>query len=192
MLAMRFSRPFRNANRCASVNTRLGLTSSAMEEYIRKQNLKAELDFLLDLYQNYLPTGKNDKEIKEYFSRLEELIFTTDGNVERESFPDDADSRDRDYKYYSVDQFKQLASGHLHLPSEQNMGHPESKSQDLHDESHHATISSNLEHVQEYPERSSTHHTDIDDHDFPGKLDARDASQLSDIPTDCRGDQCEL
>lgn len=84
------------------------------------------------LFEKHLPVKDNTK-CKEYFNRLEQVICTNPNEVQREEFPPDdpAVHGTREYKYYSTYYSKKLASGHHNPPSEQDLGHRESKQTEL-------------------------------------------------------------
>jgi hypothetical protein len=84
-----------------------------MDKYIARENLKAELAFMRELFFENLPLGEKKGQIEDYFNCLEKAIDTKDPDeFEREQFPPDdpASSGDRVYKYHSAAQFKQHAS----------------------------------------------------------------------------------
>lgn len=87
--------------------------------WVDRQN---ELDFMKDLFFNKLPINEiehNMDDIKDYFNRVQEAIFTKDPNFKYDEFPRDYSVIDIDgavqrppsqYKYFSQDLFKQQAS----------------------------------------------------------------------------------
>lgn len=84
-----------------------------MDKYIKRENLKAEVKFLKDLFFESLPLGEKKNQIEDYFSYLEKAIDTKDPDeFQREQFPPDdpTTSGDRVYKYHSAAQFKEHAS----------------------------------------------------------------------------------
>jgi len=84
-----------------------------MDKYVKRENLKAELAFMRELFFDSLPLGEKKDEIEKYFSYLEEAICTNDPDeFERERFPEDDPTAcgDRVYKYHSAALFKEHAS----------------------------------------------------------------------------------
>lgn len=84
-----------------------------MEKYVKRENLKAEVSFLRELFFESLPLGEKKQQVEEYFNYLEKAIDTKDPDeFEREQFPPDdpATCGDRVYKYHSAAQFKEHAS----------------------------------------------------------------------------------
>jgi len=87
--------------------------------WVDRQN---ELDFMKDLFFNKLPINEiehNMDDIKDYFNRVQEAIFTKDPDFKYDEFPRDYSVIDIDgavqrppsqYKYFSQDLFKQQAS----------------------------------------------------------------------------------
>lgn len=143
----------------------------------------SELEYMKDLFYNHLPVAsENKKKVEKYFSRLEEIIFTTDPDaIERDEFPPDdpAISGSREYKYHSVDQFKKLASGHQQLPCGQDVGHSESKQAELPPTENRGADSKDLAYVQEHTQGggASVDGREESKH-FSGELDRGCSSQL--------------
>jgi hypothetical protein len=193
MFAMRFSLPFRNANRCASVKTRFGFKlESAMD--LRRENLLAELKFMKDLFDKHLPVGSNREDINKYFSCLEELIFTKDpDDIQREEFPPDdpATSGSREYRYYSADQFKKLAGGYQQFPSRQDLGHAENKQEELPPTENRSSDTQDVAHIQEHTDgRGISTNQWNPCPDIQGQLDRGNTSQLPDGK--CTGGNCGI
>lgn len=140
------------------------------------------MDFLKGLFFESLPIGENKEVIEEYFNCLEKLIYTKDVEIEREQFPPDdpAISGEREYRYYSADQFKELAGGHNKPTIGQDMGHTESKSSDLSSKPDDATNTQDMEHVQEYSLFGGTFDADRIGNSVRGELDSRNPRELPD------------
>jgi len=151
----------------------------------KKENLKAELNFLKELFDRDLPVGEKKDHIKDYFSRLEELIYTNDyEHLQREEFPPDDPTAGgpREYKYYSADQFKKFASGHQQPPRGQDLGYSESKQEKLSATEDRGTESEDVAHLQECPSTNRVDSSGRDGYsDNSGKLDRGDVSELSDF-----------
>lgn len=84
-----------------------------MEKFIARENLKAELAFMRELFFENLPLGEKKQQVEDYFNCLEKAIDTKDPDeFRREEFPPDdpATCGDRVYKYHSAAHFKQQAS----------------------------------------------------------------------------------
>jgi len=154
----------------------------------KREQLKSELNFLKDLFATNLPVGENTKQAQEYFSRLEELISTKDpDDIQREEFPPDdpAISGSREYRYYSSDQFKKLASGHPQPSRGQDLGHTESKQEKLSPTENRGSILEDLAHLQEHPTTSRAQ-IDRRDHnpDLCGELDRGNDRKFPNIQID--------
>jgi hypothetical protein len=151
-----------------------------MSSIIAKKNLEAELEFLKQLFYENLPIGDNTEVVDEYFSCLRKVIYSKDGRIEREEFPPDdpAVCGKREYRYYSADKFKELASGRQHPTLGQDLGYTESKSAELHAKQDHAAESKDMEYIQERSLFGGTFDADAKHHDFSGELDVRDTCEL--------------
>jgi hypothetical protein len=157
-----------------------------MSDIIRKQQAKQELAFLRQLFLENLPINEDKKpEIEQYFNSIEKVICSKDGNIEREEFPPDDPSvcGKREYRYYSVDKFKELASRHQYPAIGQDMGHTESKSTDVHAKQDNAAKPQDMEHFQEYSLFAGTFDADHNSYNLPRELDSRNTGQLSDDQT---------
>lgn len=94
---------------------------------------RAELEFMKTLFNDYLPVGENREHIDQYFSRLEDVIFTKDGNVQEAvknerwpttTIPSDTDGledRQPEYRYFSASLFKEHAGVPKHLGHGEDM-----------------------------------------------------------------------
>lgn len=137
-----------------------------------------------ELFERDLPVGEKKDNIKEYFSRLEELIYTNDyEQLQREEFPpDDATvGGGREYKYYSAHQFKEHASRHQQPPSGQDMGHSESKQTELPSTEDRSPKFENVAHLQECTSTSPADPTGPDNHsDHSRELDRGHVGKLPD------------
>jgi hypothetical protein len=153
-----------------------------MSSIIAKKNLEAELSFLEDLFYENLPIGDNVDAVKQYFSCLKKLIYAKDGEIEREEFPPDdpAICGEREYRYYSSDKFKELASRHNDTTLGSNLGHSESKQKDIHAKQDTSANTQDLEHVQEHPLFGGTFDADQEHHHLRGELDSRDSREFFD------------
>jgi len=139
------------------------------------------MEFLKELFYENLPIGDNTEEIDKYFSCLDKLISTKDNvQLDREEFPpsDSTVCGERDYRYYSADKFKELASRYKQSIIGQDVGHTESKQTNVSAIENYATESQDMEHIQEYSLFGGPDHTDPDDQYLSGKLDARDTGEL--------------
>jgi len=126
-----------------------------------RSNLKAELDFLRDLFFDKLPMGEKKKNVEQLFSLLEEAIYNKDpDDIQREEFPPDdpAISGNRVYKYHSAAQFKKLASRHQQLTGQQDMDTTKDQQEVVSTEPNQHSKSEDVAYVQEHPE---TGHTEI-------------------------------
>lgn len=124
-------------------------------DMISRENLRAELIFLKELFMEKLPIGNKTDDIKKYFSYLEQAIDNKDidpNEIEREQFPPDdpATSGERVYRYHSASQFKKLAGGYPQFTSGQNMGHSESKQEVLSTDENKCPDVQDVAHVQEH------------------------------------------
>ena len=122
---------------------------------MERANLKAELNFLRELFFDKLPIGDKQKNVEQLFSLLEEAIDTKDPHdIQREEFPadDPATSGDRVYKYHSAAQFKKLAGGHQQLAGEQNMDPAKDQQTVLPAKPDQHPESEDVAHVQEHPQ----------------------------------------
>jgi hypothetical protein len=153
-----------------------------MSDIFKKKQLQAELDFLKKLFNENLPVGDNIDKINEYFNSLEELIYTKDGNLEREEFPPDDPTvcGQREYRYYSTDLTQKLASGRNDPAIGQDMGHSESKQAELHAEQDYTTEPQDLEHIQEHSYFGGCCNAHADNNHLSGQLDSGNSSKLSD------------
>lgn len=130
-----------------------------MQKYIQKQNLKAELDYLKELFFEKLPVGQKLSEVKKYFSYLEDVIDNKDcDDIQREEFPPDdpAVSGSRVYKYHSSSQFKKLASGHQSIADSEDVDTATSEQKKLPTEPDKCPESKDLAHVPKHTEGSDT------------------------------------
>lgn len=151
-----------------------------MEQYIKRENLKAELAFLKELFFENLPLGDNADKIQEYFSYLEKAIATKDPDeFKREEFPPDdpATCGDRIYKYHSASYFKQRASEQPTIANGLGLGSTQSKQAELPSTEDPASEAKDLAYIQEC---KSGRGASIDGRnpcpDIQGQLDGRDTS----------------
>lgn len=154
-----------------------------MSDIFKKKQLQAELDFLKELFNKNLPVGDNTTKIDEYFSSLEKLICTNDATtLEREEFPadDPAVCGEREYRYYSADLTQKLASGHRYPAIGSDMGHTESKQENLHASQDHPTESKDMEHIQEHSYFGGCCNAHADHNHFSGELDTGNSGKLPD------------
>jgi hypothetical protein len=146
----------------------------------KKAALLTELQFMKDLFENYLPVGANKKDIQKYFSSLEEIICTKEDGpnaIQREEFPPDdpAISGTREYRYYSADQFKKLAGGYQQFPDRQDMGHTESKQAELPSTEDRGADPQVVAHIQERSPGRQPHLSGFNQcPDIQGQLDGGD------------------
>jgi hypothetical protein len=147
-----------------------------MDKYIARENLKAELAFMRELFFENLPLGEKKGQIEDYFNCLEKAIDTKDPDeFQREQFPPDdpATSGDRVYKYHSAAQFKQHASQRQvqQLEHGPGMGDPQEPQAELPAAQGSATKNGHLECIQECPSG----------HDDRGESDGRGVNLCPDI-----------
>lgn len=101
-----------------------------------KDEKKAELQFMRDLFDFSLPLGDNREAIDNYFNELEKVISTKDGHkqIQPEGFSEQPGGSDgsldstgvdakREYWYYSSSFFKQRASSDLSNRDGKNLGY---------------------------------------------------------------------
>ena len=130
-----------------------------MQKYIQKQNLKAELDYLKELFFEKLPVGQKMSEVKKYFSYLEDVIDNKDtDDIQREEFPPDDPTvgGDRVYKYHSSSQFKKLAGGYKSISDSEDMDPSKSEQEKLSAEPDKCAESKDVAHVSKHTEASSS------------------------------------
>lgn len=148
----------------------------------------AELQNLKDLFFEKLPIGDKTDEIKQYFSLLESSIYTNDGNLQHEEFPEPSSpsSRDRVYQYHSASYFKELESRHSQRASGQDVVAGQDQPPLVHATEDITPTTQDLAHV---PDDSGNTNTDDpqplspgshDLHDLPGELESRVFGELSD------------
>ena len=119
---------------------------------MKRENLKAELAFLKELFFESLPLGEKADQVQEYFSYLEKAIATKDPDeFNREEFPPDDPSTcgDRVYKYHSAASFKQHASKQQDRPHRLGLGNSQGVQAKLPSTQNTFTETQNLEHLQE-------------------------------------------
>jgi len=150
---------------------------------MERAKLKAELEFMKDLYMHHLPVQEEKQaEVQKYFSRLEELISTTDDvtTIPRDEFPPDdpTTSGHREYKYHSSLEFKKQASRHPPQLRGQDMDSRESQQTDVSTTKDQSTRTQNVEHIPECTDTTSTsdpasssQSSHQNHNDLPGKLE---------------------
>lgn len=96
-----------------------------LESQRKEQDIRAEADFMRELFLSNLPTvGSNKSTLISYFDRLQEAIENGEP-IEYDGFDDNLNSESasspRDYKYFSATLFKERSSRHPLLPDGEAM-----------------------------------------------------------------------
>lgn len=118
--------------------------AKSLEVFRMKQDKMAELSYMRELFNCYLPTGPNLSAINCRFDELQQAI---DNGIEpgRDNFEDFESNTSSSYKYFSASLFKEHASRHIEKPCGQDL---ENRQYDQDSESETQDISENLECIQ--------------------------------------------
>jgi hypothetical protein len=77
------------------------------EPSIKKKEAIAQLEYMKELFTEYLPLGEKTENISNYFNELEKIIYTKDDGIQYEEFDDSEPvPEDRRYRYNSASVFK--------------------------------------------------------------------------------------
>lgn len=83
--------------------------AQSLEGIMKERDMRAQLDFMRDLFENHLPVMNDGADIQNKLNQLEEDIKRNGGSYKHDNFPDDDENAEREYYYHSSTLFKQRA-----------------------------------------------------------------------------------